>query len=172
MSSLEQPANIKFCILLEKSPSETLEMLKKAYGSDAIKKTAVYEWHKRFLEGRTNIEDDPRTGPSPLPRQMKMLRAFEKSCVQTDELTVEAIASELGISHGSVHSILHDDLNMHRICLHMVPKMLSPEQKEQCQTQCYHSGTPTLFSRPSTRGFLPVFTTENEIQGTPFCGFR
>ncbi|GBO06131.1 hypothetical protein AVEN_35211-1 [Araneus ventricosus] len=54
----------------------------------------------------------------------------------------------------------------------MVPKMLSPEQKEQCQTQCYHSGTPSLFSRPSTSGILPVSTAENEIEGTPFCGFR
>ncbi|GFX18952.1 hypothetical protein TNCV_322571 [Trichonephila clavipes] len=32
MSSLEQRAHIKFCVLLEKSP-ETLEMLKKAYGN-------------------------------------------------------------------------------------------------------------------------------------------
>ncbi|GBM40621.1 hypothetical protein AVEN_27205-1 [Araneus ventricosus] len=61
-ASIEQPANIKFYALLEKSPSETLEMMKKAYGNDAMEKTAVYEWHKRFREGRTNIEDDPRTG--------------------------------------------------------------------------------------------------------------
>ncbi|GBO17220.1 hypothetical protein AVEN_188354-1 [Araneus ventricosus] len=111
-------------------------------------------------------------GAPPLPPQMKMSIAFEKSCVLTDELIIDAIASELGISHGSVHNILHDDLNMHRICFHMVPKMLSPEQKEQCQTQCYHSGTPSLFSRPSTSGLLPVSTAENEIEGTPFCGFR
>ncbi|GBN30921.1 hypothetical protein AVEN_258725-1 [Araneus ventricosus] len=106
-----------------------------------------------------------RLGAPPLPPQMKILSAFEKSCLQTDELTIDAIASELRISHGSVHSILHDDLNMHRIFLHMVPRMLSPEKKEQCQTQCYHS-------RPSTSGFLPVSTAENEIEGTRFCGFR
>ncbi|GBO28562.1 hypothetical protein AVEN_190319-1 [Araneus ventricosus] len=46
MSSLEQRTNFKFCVLLEKSPSETLEMLKKAYGNDAMNKTGVYEWHK------------------------------------------------------------------------------------------------------------------------------
>ncbi|GBL99393.1 hypothetical protein AVEN_206802-1 [Araneus ventricosus] len=104
----------------------------------------------------------------PLPPQMKILSAFKKSCVRTDELTIDAIASELGISHGSVHRILHDDLNMHRIYLHMVPKMLSPVKKEQCQTQCCHSGTPSLFSRPSTSGFLPVPTAENEMKGHRF----
>ncbi|GBL62524.1 hypothetical protein AVEN_166243-1 [Araneus ventricosus] len=111
-------------------------------------------------------------GAPPLPPQMKMLSAFQKTCVRTDELTIDAIASELGFSHGSVHNILHDDLDMHRICLHMVPNMLSPEQKEQCQTHCSHSGTPSLFSRSSTSGFLPVPTAENEIDGTPFCGFK
>lgn len=30
--------NVKFCILLGESPSETLEMLKKAFGNNAIKK--------------------------------------------------------------------------------------------------------------------------------------
>ncbi|GBM33072.1 hypothetical protein AVEN_9617-1 [Araneus ventricosus] len=39
MSSLEQRANNKFCVLLEKSPSETFEMLKKAYGNDANERT-------------------------------------------------------------------------------------------------------------------------------------
>ena len=58
MSTLKQPANIKFCVLLEKSSPEMLEMLKKACANDAIKRKAVYEFHKRFREGRTNIEFD------------------------------------------------------------------------------------------------------------------
>ncbi|GBN40585.1 hypothetical protein AVEN_247768-1 [Araneus ventricosus] len=39
MSSLEQRANIEFYIFLEKSSSETLEMLKKAYGNVANERT-------------------------------------------------------------------------------------------------------------------------------------
>ncbi|GBN17986.1 hypothetical protein AVEN_188979-1 [Araneus ventricosus] len=38
-------------------------------------------------------------------------------------------------------------------------------EKVPCQTQCYHSGTHSLFSRPSTSRFLPVSTAENEIEG-------
>ncbi|GFW69460.1 uncharacterized protein TNCV_488091 [Trichonephila clavipes] len=45
-------------------------------------------------------------------------------------ITQDAIASELGILHGSVHSTLHDDLNFHRVCLPMVLRMLSHEQEE------------------------------------------
>lgn len=50
-------------------------MLKKVYGNNVIKK-AVYEWHKCFLERRTNIEDDFKLGIPPLPPQMKMVEVF------------------------------------------------------------------------------------------------
>ncbi|GBN03965.1 hypothetical protein AVEN_20933-1 [Araneus ventricosus] len=111
-------------------------------------------------------------GAPPLPPQNENAERVREIVRANRRITIDAIASELGISHMSVHSILHDGFNMYRICLHMVPKMLSPEQKEQCQMQCYHSGTPSLFSRPSSSGFIPVSTAENEIEGTLFCGFR
>ena len=41
MSCIEQRTNIKFCVLLKKTPGETLEMLAAAYGEAALKKTAV-----------------------------------------------------------------------------------------------------------------------------------
>ena len=96
-------------------------MLKKAYEKDTMKKTAVYEWHKRFREGRTNIKDDPRTRrPSSSTADENVERVRE--IVRADRrITVDSIASELGISHGSVHSILHDDLNIQK-CYHLNKK--------------------------------------------------
>ncbi|GBO19920.1 hypothetical protein AVEN_240127-1 [Araneus ventricosus] len=83
MSSSEQRANIKFCGLLEKPPSE---MLKKTYGNYAMKKTAVYEWHTRFrLKVAQTSKMTLGLGAAPLPPQIKMLRTFEKSWVRTDE---------------------------------------------------------------------------------------
>jgi len=37
-------------------------MLQKAYGESAMKKTSVYEWYKRFQDGREDVEDDERSG--------------------------------------------------------------------------------------------------------------
>jgi hypothetical protein len=60
---LEQRINIKFfCAKLGKSESETLQMLTEAYGADAMKKSSVSEWHKKFKEGREDVKDDERTG--------------------------------------------------------------------------------------------------------------
>ena len=54
-STNEERICIKFCVKLGKSGSETLEMLKTAHGGTALAKTAVYDWHKRFKDGRDSV---------------------------------------------------------------------------------------------------------------------
>jgi hypothetical protein len=39
-----------------------LQILTEAYGADAMKKSRVFEWHKRFKEGREDVKDDEITG--------------------------------------------------------------------------------------------------------------
>jgi hypothetical protein len=59
---LEQLINIKFCAKLGKSACETLQMLAEAYGANAVKKSSVFEWHKKFKEGWEDVKDNKRTG--------------------------------------------------------------------------------------------------------------
>jgi hypothetical protein len=42
----EQRLNVKFCVKLQKSPSETLEMLTKIYGEHTMSKSNVFKWPK------------------------------------------------------------------------------------------------------------------------------
>jgi hypothetical protein len=48
-------------------------MLTEAYGTDAMKKSSVFEWHKRFKEDREDVKDDERTGLRKLTGQMKIV---------------------------------------------------------------------------------------------------
>jgi reverse gyrase len=50
--NLEQRINIKFCLKIGKSVSGTLVLLTVAYGEYSIKKSSVFEWHRRLKEGR------------------------------------------------------------------------------------------------------------------------
>jgi hypothetical protein len=59
---LEQRINIKFCAKLGKSASETLQMLSKADAADVMKKSSVFEFHKRFKEGHEYVKDSKITG--------------------------------------------------------------------------------------------------------------
>lgn len=65
----QQRSCIKFCVRNEISAAETLKMLQKAFGEQALSKTRVYEWYKMFKEGREIIEDEVRPGrPSTSPQ--------------------------------------------------------------------------------------------------------
>jgi hypothetical protein len=39
-------------------------MLPKTYGGEAMKKSSVFEWHKRFKEYHEDMENNERCGPS------------------------------------------------------------------------------------------------------------
>jgi len=41
--------------------NKVCEMLTKAYGESAMSKTRIYEWYKRFQDGRENVKmtNDP-----------------------------------------------------------------------------------------------------------------
>jgi hypothetical protein len=52
---MEQRVTIKFCAKLKKIAEETFEMLKSAYGEECLSKRSVFDWHKRFKEGRESL---------------------------------------------------------------------------------------------------------------------
>jgi len=62
--SLEQRYAIKFCTKLRKSGSETLQLLRTAYGDDVLSSAQVLRWHKALKDGRKSVEDKQRAGRS------------------------------------------------------------------------------------------------------------
>ena len=63
--TLEERYVIKFCFKLGKNDArETYEMLKTAFRTFCMNRASVFEWHKRFKEGRESVRDDERCGRS------------------------------------------------------------------------------------------------------------
>jgi hypothetical protein len=60
--NLEQQINVKFCVKISKSVSGTLALLTLDCGKYAMKKLSFFEWHRRFKEGREDVQDDLRSG--------------------------------------------------------------------------------------------------------------
>ena len=61
-TKVEQRFNIKFLIKLEKSATETYNLLTEVYGDQCLSRTQVFEWFKKFKEGREDVGDDPKSG--------------------------------------------------------------------------------------------------------------
>ena len=62
--SEEERYAIKFWFKLGKNPSETYGILQTAFGASCMNRTSVFEWHKKFKEGRESVRDDERCGRS------------------------------------------------------------------------------------------------------------
>ena len=60
--TLEQRYAIKFCVILRKTGTETLEMLRQVYAKEALSSVQVFRWHKAFKNGRENVDDEQRSG--------------------------------------------------------------------------------------------------------------
>ena len=62
--TLEERYAIKFCFELGKNATKTYGMLQTAFRPSCMNQTSVFEWHKRFKEGRESVRDDERCGRS------------------------------------------------------------------------------------------------------------
>ena len=61
--TLEERYAIKFCFKLGKNAAtETYRMLQTAFGASCMNRASVFEWHKRFKEGRESVREDERCG--------------------------------------------------------------------------------------------------------------
>jgi len=124
----EQRCAIKFCVQLGESSNVTYEKLQRAYGEHSLSRAQVFRRHKSLLEGREQVEDEPRARrPSTSKTDDNMERV--RSLVRSDRrLTLRMISSELNLNRFTAHQILTQDLDMRKVCAKMVPKNFTTEQ--------------------------------------------
>ena len=60
--TLEERYVIKFCFKLGKKAREMHGMLQTAFRAPCMNQASVFEWHKRFKEGRESVRDNERCG--------------------------------------------------------------------------------------------------------------
>ena len=58
--TLEERYAIKLSFKLGKNATETYRMLQTAFRPSCMNRASVFEWHKRFKEGRESVRDDER----------------------------------------------------------------------------------------------------------------
>lgn len=132
----EQRAAVKFCFLLGKTAAETLEMLKAAYKDDALNKSCVYEWFKRFKNGDMSIEDQPRSGRPCTARTDTNVEIIRTLVLEDRRRTIDQLENISGLSWSSIQRILSEDLHLRRIAAKLVPRLLTDEQRERRVQAC------------------------------------
>ena len=129
--TLEEWDAIKICFKLGKNATETYEMLQTAFRPSCMNRASVFEWHKRFKKGTESVRDDERCGRRKevnTPELIGQIKNFmDKDC----SVSIETISAQFDVSVGTVHTIIHEELKMWKICAKFVPRVLREDQKER-----------------------------------------
>ena len=127
---IEQRYCIKFCQKLGDNQVETIQKIQQAFGNDALSPTQIKLWFKCFKDGRAFIESDHRSWRSSTSRNNEVMDQVHEKVLKDRCITIQEIAGEVGISTGSIHTILTEGLNLRKVSAKFVPKMLTEQQKE------------------------------------------
>jgi len=163
--NLEQRTNIKFCVKIGKGASETLPLLTVAYGELSMKKSSVFEWHRRFKEGREDVQDDARSGQPKTQRKDANVDRVRTLLCSDRRLGVRVIAEELNMNRETVQQIVKEKLGMRKISTKMVPRILTHDQK---QRRLHNSSdllcNAEMFDRVSTSDVMWCFQYDPETK--------
>ena len=101
-----------------------------------MSRTRLFEWHRRFKEGREEVEDDHRNGRPSANRTDENVERVRLKVQSNRRVTARMIAHELGINIERVWRIITEYLGMRKISAKMVPRLLNEGQKERRVQVC------------------------------------
>jgi hypothetical protein len=105
----EQRVTIKFCFKTGLSATETLILVQKAYGNEALNRSNVVRWYSLFQDGRELVEDDERGGSPKSTRTEVNITAAGDLVKNDHRIASTVIAGSLNIPKTVVLRILKED---------------------------------------------------------------
>lgn len=120
---------MKFLFLQGKRPPEMHRELEGVFKDNAPSEQTVRKWFRLFQEGRTSVEDNERSGRPLEASSPDVVQQVEMLLAEDRRQTCKDLAERADISAGSIHTILHRDLDKQKKFSKWVPKLLTEEQR-------------------------------------------
>lgn len=150
---------IRFLFLEGKTRIEIKERLDAVYGDSSPSMATVKNWFNEFARGRTSVFDEPRPGAPKTAATEENIKKIHDLVLADRRLKVRELAETVGISEGTVHHILHEELVMRKLSARWVPRLLTPENKRNRETT---SETCLALFKRNPAEFLRRFVTVDE----------
>ena len=112
-----------------RKPSEIFAQLLET-GLDIPSKTTVFEWCKRFSEGRESFHDDDRVGRPVDAMTPTNIAVIQEVVCNEPRTSLRALADQTGLSKDTVRLILTKELHLRKVCSTWIPHLLSESNKQ------------------------------------------
>lgn len=122
---------IHHCFLMGKNTVQTKQWLDKCYPDSAPAQSNIKYWFREFKRGRTDTTDAQRSGRPNEVVTPENIKKIHKIIMNDRKLKLSEIADTLKISKERVHHIIHEYLDMRKLCAKWVPRELTIDQKQQ-----------------------------------------
>lgn len=122
---------IRYCWKRGLGPKATMDEICAAEGEGTVSKSTVEFWFRRFKQGNTSLEDEPRSGRPPIVDSETVRQAVEAS----PQTSTRRLSAELGCSQKTAHRKLVELGKVNRRC-RVVPHELTPQQAQRRVEVC------------------------------------
>ena len=89
-----------------------------------MNQASVFEWRKRFKEGRESVRNDERCGRSNEVRTPELIGQIKNFMDKDRRVSIGIISAQFDVSVGTVHTVIREELKMRKICAKFVPRVL------------------------------------------------
>jgi histone-lysine N-methyltransferase SETMAR len=129
MDKIEYRAVIKVFVKEGLTPNEIHSKFIKVYGDSSASFLTIKKWAAEFKRGRTSLEG--REGRPKSATTPEIIEQVHDMVLDDRRMTVLEIAESICISKERVGYILHEELDMKKLCARWVPRLLTADQKTQ-----------------------------------------
>ena len=105
-----------------------MEMLVKTYSDAAMKRTALHKWYSRYENGYESVMDEQRSG-RPTSITSQKVQKIKELLDKDRHIMVREVSQRVDCSVGTVHTIIHENFNMRRLCARWIPKYCQSVRK-------------------------------------------
>jgi ribosomal protein S25 len=91
---------------------------------------------ERLQNRRQNVSDEHQSGRPVSVATETVKQQIEQQIHDYRRVTIDEIAVQFNMNHGSAYSIVHDDLEYRKVYSRWVPRQLSDAYKHARQTIC------------------------------------
>jgi transposase len=139
MDKIEYRVVIKFFVK-GLAPNEIHSKFINVYGDSSPSFLTIKKWAAEFKHSHTSLEDDPREGRPKSATTPEIIEQVHNMVLDDRRMKVREIAETISISKECVGYILHEELDMKKLCARWVQRLLTADQKRtrmKISEQCF-----------------------------------